>query len=100
MLSRHNIRIKVLQTLYAYSQSGGTSTTSAAEKDYLRVVKESYRLYLLNMLYLLKVADYSKKDFEIKSKKYVPTDDDKKASLRLYENPVLVALRENEGFLA
>jgi len=97
MLSRHNIRIKVLQTLYAYSQSGG-SKTAVAEKDYLRVVKESYRLYLLNMLYLLKVADYSKKDFEIKSKKFVPTDDDKKASLRLYESPVLVALRENEEF--
>ncbi len=97
MLSRHNIRIKVLQTLYAYSQSEH-SDTRIAEKDYLRSVNESYRLYLLNMLYLLKVADYSKKDFDIKSKKYVPTEEDKKASLRLYENPVLVALRENEAF--
>jgi N utilization substance protein B len=97
MLSRHNIRIKVLQTLYAYSQSGGSST-SIAEKDYLRVVKESYRLYLLNMLYLVKVADYARTDFVIKSKKFVPTEVDKKASLRLYENPVLVAIRENEDF--
>ena len=97
MLSRHNIRIKVLQTLYAYSQSEH-SHTATAERNYLKAVEESYRLYLLNMLYLLKVADYSKKDFDIKSKKFVPTEEDKKASLRLYENPVLVALRENEAF--
>ncbi|BDS10463.1 transcription antitermination factor NusB [Aureispira anguillae] len=97
MLSRHNIRIKVLQTLYAYLQSGHTNT-AIAEKDYLKAIKESYRLYLLNMLYLIKVAEYSKKDFDIKSNKFVPTEEDKKASLRLYENPVLVALRENEEF--
>lgn len=99
MLSRHNIRIKVLQTLYAYLQSEHTNTV-IAEKDYLKAVKESYRLYLLNMLYLIKVANYSKKDFEIKSKKFVPTEEDKKASLRLYENPVLEALRSNEDFHA
>lgn len=97
MLSRHNIRIKVLQTLYAYLQSEH-GNTAIAEKDYLKAINESYRLYLLNMLYLAKVAEYSKKDFEIKSKKFVPTEEDKKASLRLYENPVLVALRENEAF--
>lgn len=99
MLSRHNIRIKVLQTLYAYLQSEHTNT-AIAEKDYLKAVKESYRLYLLNMLYLIRVANYSKKDFDIKSKKFVPTEEDKKASLRLYENPVLEALRENEDFHA
>lgn len=97
MLSRHNIRIKVLQTLYAYSQSEYTNT-ALAEKEYLRAIRESYRLYLLNMLYLIRVADYSKTDFEIKSKKFVPTEEDKKASLQLYENPVLVALRTNEAF--
>lgn len=99
MLSRHNIRIKVLQTLYAYLQSEHTNT-AIAEKDYLKAVKESYRLYLLNMLYLIRVANYSKKDFDIKSKKFVPTEEDKKASLRLYENPILEALRNNEDFHA
>lgn len=99
MLSRHNIRIKVLQSLYAYSQSEYTST-AIAEKSYLKAVQESYRLYLLNMLYLVKVANYSKTDFDIKSRKFVPTEEDKKATLKLYENPVLVALQDNEDFHA
>lgn len=97
MLSRHNIRIKVLQTLYAYLQSEHNKT-AIAEREYLNAVDESFRLYLLNMLFLLKVADYSKVDFDIKSNKFVPTEEDKKATLKLYENPVLCALRENEDF--
>ena len=97
MLSRHNIRIKVLQSLYAFSQSED-SDASIAEKEYLKSVDESYRLYLLNMLYLLKVADYSKVDFEIKSTKHVPSEADKKVTLRLYNNPVLVSLRENKNY--
>lgn len=97
MLSRHNIRIKVLQTLYAYHQSEDTNA-AVAEKNYLGAVQESYRLYLFNLLYLTEVANYSKTDFDIKSKKFVPTEEDKKATLKLYENPVLVVLRENEDF--
>ncbi len=97
MLSRHNIRIKVLQTLYAYYQSESTNT-AIAEKNYFKSVNESYRLFLLNILYLQEVADYSQKDFEIKSNKYVPTEEDKKASLRLYENEPLTAIRENDYF--
>ncbi|MGH1339345.1 MAG: transcription antitermination factor NusB [Aureispira sp.] len=97
MLSRHNIRIKVLQSLYSYSQSEHTST-AIAERSYLKAVQESYRLYLLNMLYLIKVANYSKTDFDIKARKFVPTEEDKKATLKLYENPVLMALRDNDDF--
>lgn len=97
MLSRHSIRIKVLQTLYSFNQTEGV-TAPVAEKNYLKSVDESYRLYLLNLLFLQKVADYSKKDLEIKSNKYIPTEEDKKASIKLYENTALVAIRENYDF--
>lgn len=97
MLSRHNIRVKVLQTLYVYTQTEG-DTSSNAEKNYLQAVHDSYRLYLLNMLYLQKVVMYNLKDFEIKSNKLVPTEEDKKASLKLYENPIMQGIIENGGF--
>ncbi len=99
MLSRHNIRIKVLQTLYAFFQSEDTDT-AIAQRSYSKSINESYRLYLLNVLFLQKVADYSKTDLEIKSNKYIPTEEDKKASLRLYENIPLTAIRENEDFIS
>ncbi len=96
MLSRNNIRIKVLQTLYAHQVNPNDS--AAAERIFLKAVKDSYRLYLLTMLYISKVTFFNKKDYEIKSKKYVPTEEDKKASLLLYENPVAQAIRENALF--
>jgi N utilization substance protein B len=97
MLSRHNIRIKVLQTLYAYTVSDHKDS-SYAETEYLNSVHESYRLYLLNVYYLLKVADYAKTDYDIKSRKFRPTEEDKNASLKLFENPILLTIRENESF--
>ena len=96
MLSRNNIRIKVLQALYANEMN--PMDTIAAEKFLMKSINNSYKLYLLTMLYLQKVASYSLKDFEIKAKKYVPSDDDKKVSLKLYENPVIKALRDNDVF--
>lgn len=97
MLSRHNIRIKVLQTLYAYTVSEHKDA-AFSEKEYLNSVDESYRLYLLNVYYLLKVAEYSRVDYDIKSRKFRPTEEDKKATLKLYENPILDAIRNNEAF--
>jgi len=97
MLSRHNIRIKVLQSLYA-QQSKQPITAKSATKDFLNGVNESYNHFILNLYYLLKVADYSKKDLEIRSNKLVPTEEDKKASLQLYENKILESIRNNEPF--
>lgn len=99
MLSRNNIRIKVLQALYAHEMNP-MEDSAAAEKFFVKSVNDTYRLYLLIMLYLQKVASYSLKDFEIRSRKFVPTEDDTKASLVMYENPVVKALRDSNSFHA
>lgn len=96
MLSRNNIRIKVLQALYAHEMNPNDS--AAAEKFFVKSVESTFKLYLLIMYYLQKVSSYSLKDFEIKGKKYVPTEDDAKASIKLYENPVVKALRDSDSF--
>lgn len=96
MLSRNNIRIKVLQTLYAHQIN--PTDSAKAERILLKSIHDSYRLYLLTILYISKVSFFNKKDYEIKAKKFVPTEEDKKVSLRLYENPVAQAIRSNEVF--
>lgn len=98
MLSRHNIRVKVLQTLYAHAQDD-FSTPALAELNYLRAVQSSYKLYLFNMYFLQCIGDYARKDHEIKTNKHLPTREELAlASTRLYENPVVKGLRENEAF--
>lgn len=97
MLSRHNIRIKVLQALYSFAQSENPDPVQA-EKQYLLSVDESFRLFMLNFRYLIKIAEYSKEDFEIRHNKYVPSDEDKQVTLKLYNNPILEKLRNNDAF--
>ncbi len=96
MLSRNNIRIKALQALYAHELNPMDSAET--EKFFIKSVNNTYRLYLLIMYFLQKVASYSLKDYDIKSKKFVPTDNDKKATLKLYENPIVKSLRDNDVF--
>jgi N utilization substance protein B len=96
MLSRTNFRIKVLQSLYANEVN--PTDGRKLETFLMKSINDSYRLYLLTMLYLQKVASYSQKDLEIKQKKYVPSEEDKKASSRLFENPVITSLRDNDVF--
>ena len=98
MLSRHNIRVKVLQSLYAYHQAEHRNEQTA-RNFYLRMVEDAYRAYLLCMMYLQRIAEYNLKDYEIRNHKYVPTEEDKNASLALYHNPVVEALRSNDRYL-
>lgn len=97
MLSRHNIRIKVLQTLYAHWQNEDSSIHTA-DRNYLKAIHSSYRLYLYNLYFLQRIADYNWRDFDIKTHKYLPTEEDRQASLKLYENPIAKALRDNSDF--
>jgi N utilization substance protein B len=97
MLSRHNIRVKVLQTLYAHTQDE-SSTPAMAEINYLRATQSSYKLYLYNLYFLQCIADYARKDYDIKTHKNLPTDRDREASMRLYDNPIIAALRQNENY--
>lgn len=97
MLSRHNIRIKVLQSFYSYLQSSEPNAVTA-ENAYLKSIDQSFRLYLYNMLYIDKVCEYNKKDYDLKSRKLVPTEEDQHASLCLYENPIAKSIREDNHY--
>ena len=97
MLSRHNIRIKVLQTLYASLQNEGIDQKEALSV-YRESVDESFRLFILNLRYLQLVAEYAKTDLQIKSTKYIHREEDQKASIKLYDNLILASLRQNSTY--
>lgn len=97
MLSRHNIRVKVLQTLYAYTQSP-EPLVKWAENAYLESVQNSFRLFLYNMLYIQRIGEYDQKNYDIKTRKYVPTEEDQHVALWLYDNPIIQHLLKNEPF--
>ena len=96
MLSRRNIRIKVMQMLYTMSQDKELQFDEAL-RQFRKNFESSYELYLFNVLQLIKVAEYSRQDVARRAAKHLPTEEDKKFTSKLFDNTLLQSLVTNEG---
>ena len=94
MLSRRNIRIKVMQLLYAKSRDSEL-TLSAALQRYENYGKRTFELYLFNLHQLFEVAHYAVKDVVNRRAKYLPSEKDKLFSAKIYHNELLDAFFNN-----
>lgn len=97
MLSRRNIRIKVMQILYSMNRDNDL-TYDKAETIYDQRIKISYNTYLYNLYLFQKIANYSKKDEDRRKSKHLPSDEDKNFSAILARNPLMDSLIRHEGF--
>lgn len=97
MLSRRNVRIKVMQMLYSMSRDQRFDYDSAV-KLFRKKVDVSFQLYLLNVLYLIKFAEYARVDAENRSAKLLPSEEDKRFTPKLYDNPLVQSLIRNNAF--
>ena len=96
MLSRRNIRIKVMQMLYACSRDQNLGYDEMLE-NYNKRIEESFELYLFNLKYFLDVVSFAKKDLERRQAKHLPTEEDKKFTAKLVNNEVVQSLILNSG---
>lgn len=87
MLSRRSTRIKVLQCLYTQNRNPDQSR-AAVEKYYLSLISDSFKLLMYNLTLLERIASYSRQDVAIKTTKYLPTEEDKFVSDKLWGNPL------------
>lgn len=99
MLSRRNIRIKVMQVLYSMNRDTGLDINEAL-RQYWSSVNRSFELYIFNLWYLIRVADFAKEDQANKRSKHLPTADDLNFEAKLGENEMVRSLAENKGLLA
>ncbi len=99
MLSRRNIRIKVMQMLYGYSRDTELTFDQVIGR-YKENVNQSFTLYLFNLYYLTKVAEYAIKDAEKRSSKHLPTAEDKAFTGKLFANVSLQSIVTNAHFIA
>ncbi|WP_083937605.1 transcription antitermination factor NusB [Lewinella cohaerens] len=96
MLSRRNVRIKVMQVLYAKNREQEPTTgVKGAVKYYRRMVDDSFKLYLLNLLAFMRVAEYARQDKIRKDGKLRPTEADQEFSAKLANNEALQSLAKN-----
>ncbi|UKM64240.2 transcription antitermination factor NusB [Flavobacteriaceae bacterium GSB9] len=95
MLSRRHIRVKVMQTLYAFKGSE-SDDFSKDQKFLLFSVDNMYNLYLLLISLLVEVQKKAETDLEKKQKKHLATEEDRNPNRKFVNNEVLNLLLENE----
>ncbi|PHI21866.1 hypothetical protein CEQ90_00845 [Lewinellaceae bacterium SD302] len=94
MLSRRNVRIKVMQVLYAVQKQEDQSYR-ARKAMYDKLVDRSFQLYLQNLLIIQRVAAYAKQDQARRMNKHLRSEQDKTFTPKLAHNPVMSSLINN-----
>lgn len=70
-------------------------TFNDAMTRYRDNIQQSYKLYLFSLYYLMHIANYAREDFTKKSSKLLPTDEDRKFTAKLADNPLMSCLNEH-----
>ena len=95
MLNRRHIRIKVMQTIYAYK--GGEGGDFKADQTFLlRSIENMYSLYLLQVSLLIEIQKRVSLHVEKTQKKHLATLEDKNPNQKFANNQVLQYLKQNE----
>ncbi|MCC6185831.1 MAG: transcription antitermination factor NusB, partial [Chitinophagaceae bacterium] len=89
MISRRNIRVKVMQTLYTLQATEPDNTHLATETG-LKILNEklaySLQLFTTTIAYVAAVAQYAEVDARFRSSKYVPSNEDKNVNIKIAGN--------------
>jgi transcription antitermination protein NusB len=86
-----------MQMLYALGRDKDLKIDDAL-RHYREQVSQSFELYLFNLLYFLRVAEFSLQDAATRRAKLRPSEEDKRFNSKLADNPLLSSLRKNEAF--
>lgn len=97
MLSRRQIRIKVLQSLYAFFQAQ-KSDLAVAERELFRSIDKVHELYVYMLLFLKEMADADQSDAGDLHLKFFPREEEVKAHKRLFELSFIHSLGESREF--
>lgn len=96
MISRRIIRIKVMQSLYAFHTSPD-QTINQAEKELFHSIKRTYDLYHLLLQLLVEVHKHASELTEIRKKKNIPSAEDLNPNTKFLKNGVIISLSQNSA---
>jgi transcription antitermination protein NusB len=97
MITRRNIRVKIMQTLYSLEAQENQKTADA-----LRILQKHFdqsRQLLIYLIYFLtELARYAETDSLRRSSKHLPTELDKNVNTKLAGNQLLWKMLEQESY--
>lgn len=94
MLNRRHLRIKVLQTLYAYFQAE-EDNLKKTENDLFTAVDRIYDLYLYLMLSFGELKEIAENRIDENKKKIRPTEEDLNPNRRFVDNAIIAMLQDS-----
>ncbi len=94
MLSRHFLRVKVLQQLYSCVVSGQMDV-AIAEKELLESIEQTYNLEVYLFSAVLEIRDIAENQIEEAKTKFYPTEEDLNPNMRFVNNRLIAQLCNN-----
>lgn len=94
MLNRRHLRIKVLQALYAFTQSSNSNLASG-EKELFHSIDRIYDLYIYYLLLFDEINRFARQSLEDGKKKRLPTPEDLNPNTRFVDNAIFNLLANN-----
>jgi N utilization substance protein B len=98
MLNRRHLRVKVLQALYAYHQTGSDIKTQ--EKNLLQSIDKVYEMYIWMLSLISEVVAYADADAQGRANKHLPTHEDLNPDLKVLTNRFYTSLQKNKEYIA
>jgi N utilization substance protein B len=101
MISRRNIRVKVMQTLYALetmepgSIKPGTATSLLKDK-----LDQTCQIFTYLLYSMVRVAQYAEIDSQARASKHLPTAEDLNVNTKISGNEFLEQISTDKGFQA
>ena len=94
MISRRNIRVKVMQTLYVLDTHENQAVSSEAVKLLLKQFDLSTELFVSLVHILTEVGRYAETDSRLRASKHLPTEQDRNVNTKVAGNELLWTILE------
>ena len=98
MLSRRNIRVKVMQTLYSIESMNNETRPGEPLQILKKNLEHSQQLFTYLVYFIIEVARYSEKDALQKASKHLPSHNDLNVNTKIAGNEIIWATLENNSF--
>ncbi|MEP6926953.1 MAG: transcription antitermination factor NusB [Ginsengibacter sp.] len=98
MLSRRNIRVKVMQALYSIESMNNETRPGEPLQILKKNIEHSQHLFTYIVYFITEVARFAEKDAAQKAQKYLPSVNDLNINTRISGNEIVWSIIENTSF--
>ena len=99
MISRRNIRVKVMQSLYTLDTMTTEVSITEAVRQLKKQVDQSRQLFVYLVYFLSEVARYAEKDALKKASKHLPSEEDLNINTKIVGNELLWKIVEEQSYV-